>query len=145
MFPDIPEISVFVENKKGRLAAMTKVLADNGIDLVSLSIADTTNFGILRCIVNDLNKAILVLRDAGFTVNTTDVIGIVVPDQPGGLYDVLEILNANDISIGYLYSFVKKQDNDALIMMKVDNTDKAIKVFEENGIKMVEQQDIGVC
>ena len=141
----IKQISVFVENKKGRRAAMTKVLADNGIDLVSLSIADTTNFGILRCIVNDLNKAILVLRDAGFTVNTTDVIGIVVPDQPGGLYDVLEILNANDISIGYLYSFVKKQDNDALIMMKVDNTDKAIKVFEENGIKMVEQQDIGVC
>ena len=141
----IKQISVFVENKKGRLAAMTKVLADNGIDLVSLSITDTTNFGILRCIVNDLNKAILVLRDAGFTVNTTDVIGIVVPDQPGGLYDVLEILNANDISIGYLYSFVKKQDNDALIMMKVDNTDKAIKVFEENGIKMVEQQDIGVC
>lgn len=141
----IKQISVFVENKKGRLAAMTKVLADNGIDLISLSIADTTNFGILRCIVNDLNKAILVLRDNGFTVNTTDVIGIEVPDVPGGLYSVLEVLNANDISVGYLYSFVKKEHNNALIMMKTDDTDKAIKALKDNNIKMVEQQDIGVC
>lgn len=141
----IKQISVFVENKKGRLAAMTKVLADNNIDLISLSIADTTNFGILRCIVSDVNKAILVLRDGGFTVNTTDVIGIVVPDAPGGLANVLAILNENDIGIGYLYSFVKKQDNDALIMMKVDDTDKTMQVFKDNNIKMVEQQDIGVC
>lgn len=141
----IKQISVFMENKKGRLAAMTKVLADNGIDLVSLSIADTTDFGILRCIVNDLNKAVEVLRSNGFTVNTTDVIGLEVPDTPGGLYSVLEVLSDNDISVGYLYSFVKKETNNALIMMKTDDTEKAIKVLTDNNIKMVDQQDIGVC
>ena len=141
----IKQISVFVENKKGRLAAMTKVLMENDINLISLSIADTSNFGILRCIVSDLNKAILVLRDAGFTVNTTDVIGVEVPDSPGGLYDVLDVLNKNDIGIGYLYSFVKKEHSNALIMMKVDDTEKAIKAFEESNVKIISQQDIGAC
>lgn len=141
----IKQISVFVENKKGRLAAMTKVLADNGIDLVSLSIADTTNFGILRCIVNDVNKAVQVLKDGGFTVNITDVIGIYVPDQPGGLYSVLEVLGKHDLGIGYLYSFVKKEEGRALIMLKVDNTEKAIEAFKQSGIAMVTQEDIGVC
>lgn len=141
----IKQISVFVENKKGRLAAMTKVLADNGIDLVSLSIADTSNFGILRCIVNDVEKAVGVLKDEGFTVNITDVIGIYVPDKPGGLYSVLQVLNANDLGIGYLYSFVKKEEGRALIMLKVDNMEKAVEVFNKNDIIMVTQKDIGVC
>lgn len=141
----IKQISVFVENKKGRLAAMTKVLADNGIDLVSLSIADTTDFGILRCIVSDYGKASTALKGAGFTVNVTDVIGVVVGDKPGGLYDVLQVLNDNDISVEYLYSFVKKEDSSALIMLKIIDVDKAINVLKDNNIKMVDQQDIGVC
>ena len=100
----IKQISVFVENKKGRLAKITEVLGNAGIDLIALSIADTTNFGIMRCIVNDPDKAVTVLKNSGFTASATEVIVVEVPDKTGGLASVLKILDEADISIEYLYS-----------------------------------------
>ena len=138
----IKQISVFVENKKGRLAALTKVLADAGIDLVSLSIADTTQFGILRCIVSDVDKAVLVLKEAGFTINLTDVVGVCVPDAPGGLYSVLDVLTNKDISISYLYSFARRDKKDAVILIKVENAQEAIDAFNEAGIELATQDDV---
>ena len=140
----IKQISVFVENKKGRLSAMTKVLSDNNIDLIALSIADTTNFGILRCIVDKIQKALEVLSDAGFAANTTDVIAVKVEDKPGGLTKVLDILTAADVSVEYLYSFVKKTEDGALIIFRVDNTKKTIDVFTENNITMLTEEEIGI-
>lgn len=138
----IKQISVFVENKKGRLAALTKVLADAGIDLVSLSIADTTQFGILRCIVSDVDKAVLVLKEAGFTINLTDVVGVCVPDAPGGLYSVLDVLTKKDISISYLYSFARRDKKDAVILIKVENAQEAVDAFNEAGIELATQDDV---
>lgn len=138
----IDQISVFMENKKGRLAHLTRTLADNGIDLIALSIADTAEYGIMRAIVSDTAKAQAVLKDAGFMVSTTKVIGVVVPDTPGGLADVLQIFTDGDISIEYLYSFVQSQINHALIMFKVEPCQKAIELLESNGIGLLTQDQL---
>lgn len=138
----IKQISVFVENKKGRLAKITDVLGHAGIDLVALSIADTTNFGIMRCIVSDPEKALDVLKQNGFTANTTDVIVLEVTDKPGGLASVLRVLDGADISVEYLYSFVRTPNENALILFRVENIDKAVTVLRESGVKLLDTQDV---
>jgi hypothetical protein len=138
----IKQISVFVENKKGRLAKITDVLGKAGIDLVALSIADTTNFGIMRCIVSDSDKALDVLKQNGFTANTTDVIVLEVVDKPGGLASVLRVLDSADISVEYLYSFVRTPNENALILFRVENIEKAIEALQDNGVKLLDTQDV---
>lgn len=131
------QISVFLENKKGRLAQLTKTLEQNDIDISAISIADTTNFGILRMIVNNPELAVETIRDAGFTVNTTDVLAVEVPDHPGGLYQVLETLNRHDISVEYLYSFVRRPSESALILFKVECPIETVSILEETGVKVL--------
>ncbi len=138
----VKQISVFIENKKGRVAALTKLLGDNGIDFVALSIADTTDFGILRCIVNKTDEAVKLLRDAGYTASTTDVLAVEVPDRPGGLAEVLGLLDAANISVEYLYSFVRKAGDKALILFRVEDTKSAIDVFNKNEITFLGQEQI---
>lgn len=138
----IKQISVFVENKKGRLAKITEVLGQGGVDLVALSIADTTNFGIMRCIVSDPEKAITMLKNNGFTASTTDVIVAEVTDQPGGLAQVLRLLDQADISVEYLYSFVRTPNTNALILFRVEDIDAATKTLQDGGIKLLSEQDI---
>ena len=120
----IKQISVFIENRHGRLTEFTKLLGKNDIDLIALSIADTTNFGILRAIVSDNDKALKISRDAGFTANLTEVLAVAVPDVPGGLDGVLQLLSDNDIFIEYLYSFVRRVGNDAIIIFRVDQPER---------------------
>lgn len=136
----VKQISVFVENKKGRLYKMTKVLGDNGIDLIALSIADTTNFGILRCIVSDPQKAIAVLKENGFTASTTEVLAVEVPDVPGGLASVLEILKDNEITVEYLYSFVRTHDDKALVLFRVEEAEKTVQVLKQNGVQVLPEE-----
>lgn len=136
----VKQISVFVENKKGRLYKMTKVLGDNGIDLIALSIADTTNFGILRCIVSDPQKAIAVLKENGFTASATEVLAVEVPDVPGGLASVLEILKDNEITVEYLYSFVRTHDDKALVLFRVEEPEKTIKVLSQSGVQVLPEE-----
>ena len=138
----IKQISVFVENKKGRLAKITEVLGEGGVDLIALSIADTTNFGIMRCIVSEPDKAIAMLKSHGFTANTTDVIVAEVTDKPGGLATVLQLLDAADISVEYLYSFVRTPNENALILFRVEDVEKATKTLETGGVKLLSEQDI---
>jgi hypothetical protein len=138
----IKQISVFIENRHGRLTEFTSLLGKNGIDLIALSIADTTNFGILRAIVSDNEKALSVIRAQGYTANLTEVLAVAVPDVPGGLSGVLALLRDNDISIEYLYSFVRRVGNDAIIIFRVDQPEKAGCVLKENGIKLLEQDEI---
>lgn len=138
----IKQISVFIENKKGRLAKITEVLAEAGIDLIALSIADTTNFGIMRCIVNDPDKAITQLKQHGFTASTTEVFVVEVTDEPGGLSGVLKVLDEADISVEYLYSFVRTPSENALILFRVEDIERAIAHLKENGIKLLEAKDV---
>lgn len=138
----IKQISVFVENKKGRLAKITEALGQGGVDLVALSIADTTNFGIMRCIVSDPEKAITLLKNNGFTASTTEVIVAEVTDQPGGLAQVLGLLDEADISVEYLYSFVRTPNENALILFRVEDIDTAMKSLQKGGVKLLCEQDL---
>lgn len=133
----VKQISVFLENKSGRLAEVTKTLADNDIDISALSIADTTDFGILRLIVNDPEKAEKALKDSGFTVSCTSVIAIAVPDKPGGLAKALSILEKESIGIEYMYAFVGKAADEALVIIRVEAPDKAVDVLTKNGIDVL--------
>ncbi|HNW87492.1 MAG TPA: hypothetical protein PLP25_07855 [Candidatus Limiplasma sp.] len=138
----IKQISVFIENTPGRLADFTKVLADNNIDLVSLSIADTTHFGILRGIVADSDKACKVLAEHGYTVKLTDVLAVCVPDRPGGLAAILAKLAEKNVALEYLYSFVRNTGDQALIIMRVDKLEDAVSVLKEAGVKLLSQSEV---
>ncbi|NLT97487.1 MAG: hypothetical protein GXW96_04910 [Christensenellaceae bacterium] len=138
----VKQISVFVENKKGRLARITDVLGKGGIDLIALSIADTTNFGIMRCIVNDPEKALKLLKENDITASTTEVIVAEVVDKPGGLAYVLGLLDKADISVEYLYSFVRTPNENALILFRVEEIDRAVKTLEAGGVKLLDEKDI---
>lgn len=138
----VKQISVFIENSPGSLARFTRLIGDNGIDLVSLSIADTTNFGILRGIVADYEKTVKIIEEAGYTVCLTDVLAVTVPDKPGGLADILLLLSDHEIAIEYLYSFVRKKGDNALIVFRVSDTKKAQDVFRANGITFLTQEEI---
>ncbi len=138
----VKQISVFIENTPGRLADFTKLLGENQIDLVSLSIADTTHFGILRGIVADYERAEKLISEAGYTVRLTDVLAASVPDVPGGLAKVLGMLSENGISIEYLYSFVRNAGKNALIIFRVEELDKAAQALKDNGVRLLTQEEV---
>ena len=136
------QISVFLENKSGRLAHVTKVLGDAGINIRALTIADTSDFGILRLIVNDPVKAYKILKEAGFTVSETEVIAVRMPDSPGGLASVLDQMSEENLNIEYLYAFLGMTGNDALVIFKVEDIKKAKVDFNAKGIKILEEQEL---
>lgn len=138
----IKQISIFVENKPGRLLAVTNILKEHGIDIRALSIADTRDFGILRLIVNDPHAACEALKAADCTVTLTDVIAIGVSDRPGGLAEVMNILYNNSISVEYMYAFISKTVDTAFVIVRVDNNEKSIKVLAENGVKLLSANDV---
>lgn len=133
----VKQISIFLENKSGRLAEVTKILGGNDIDISALSIADTTDFGILRLIVNKPEQAEAVLKENGFTVSCTSVIAIAIKDEPGSLSVALEILDKESIGIEYMYAFVGKTTDEALVILRVENPEKAIAVLTENNVKVL--------
>lgn len=136
------QISVFLENKEGRLAHVTSVLGEANINIRALSIADTSDFGILRIIVNDPNKAYKILRESGFTVSETEVVAVQIPDTPGGLASVLDQVSEENLNIEYLYAFLGTNNNQALIIFKVEDTAKAHKAFQDKGIKFLDEQEL---
>lgn len=136
------QLSVFLENKAGRLAKVTRVLGEAGINIRALSIADTSDFGILRIIVNDPQKAYTILKDAGFTVSETEVIAVRVQDTPGGLAAVLEQMSNASLNIEYMYAFLGTSENDALVIFKIEDNKKARVAFKENGIQVIEEQEL---
>ncbi|MGI6664418.1 MAG: ACT domain-containing protein [Christensenellaceae bacterium] len=138
----IKQISVFLENRAGRLTELTKVLATHNIDIIAISIADTADFGILRCIVDDPAKAEEVLRANGFTASTTRVIAVELDDRPGGLSAVLEYLSEEGISIEYVYSFVRSKSDKALILFKVNDPDEALAILGKHNVNTLCLADI---
>lgn len=139
----IKQISIFLENKHGRLAEVTQILGDNQIDISALSIADTTDFGILRLIVNQPQKAREVLEQNGFAVNINEVIAIEVEHKPGGLSKALAMLDANGIGIEYMYAFVgNTESKDAMVILRVDNPEKAVQVLKDANIRVTPSNSI---
>lgn len=122
----IKQISVFVENKPGRLAEITSVISGAGVDIRALSIADTTDFGILRLIVNRPDEAERALREAGMTVSITHVIAIGIDDQPGGFAGAVKVLAESNITIEYMYAFISRDHKKAYVIIRVDDNEKAI-------------------
>ncbi|MFV0422084.1 ACT domain-containing protein [Oleidesulfovibrio sp.] len=133
----VEQISVFLENKAGRLAEVTNALADAGINLRALSLADTSDFGILRLIVADHEKAKQVLKDKGFTVGRTTVLAVEVPDKPGGLNDILQTLSDNKVNVEYMYAYVQPGGNSAVLIFRFDRTDQAIEVLQQGGFNVI--------
>lgn len=138
----VKQISVFLENKAGRLAEVTRLLGENDIDISALSIADTTDFGILRLIVNKPEEAEKILKENEFTVSTTNVIAIAVVDQPGGLAVALKAIDDQAIGIEYMYAFVGKTSSDALVILRVEDPDRAIEVLNKNNIKVLSSESV---
>jgi hypothetical protein len=133
----VEQLSIFLENKPGGLEQVTRILKDAGINIRTLSLADTTDFGILRLIVNDVDAAALVLKTKGLRVSRTTVVAVEVPDRPGGLHGILEILSGNGINIEYLYAFVEKSGQNAVIIFRFDDPDTAIEVLQKNGLTIL--------
>ncbi len=138
----VEQISVFLENRTGRLAEITRVLGDAGINIRALSLADTSDFGILRLIVNDNEKAKEALKEHGFTVGKTSVVAVEVEDRPGGLNRILEILSKEDVNVEYMYAFVQHSGANALMVFRFDDIDAAVKVLTDNNIKVLEGKTV---
>ncbi|MEA4898039.1 ACT domain-containing protein [Bacillota bacterium Meth-B3] len=138
----VKQISVFLENSKGTLARMTRLLGEAGLDLIALSIADTEHYGILRCIVTDAAKAIAVLKEAGYTARLTDVLAVCVDDRPGGLADVLDALSSEAISVEYLYSFVRTTGNYALVIFHLSDIARGRELLLEKGVRLLDQDEL---
>ncbi len=134
----VEQISVFIENKSGRLAEIARILGEAGINIRALSLADTSDFGILRLIVNDRERAKTVLKENGFTVSKTEVVAVEVPDKPGGLYLILKKLESEAINVEYMYAFVERCEENAVIIFRFDETDKAIKSLLDGGFNVLE-------
>ncbi|MCM0081460.1 ACT domain-containing protein [Geomonas sp. Red32] len=133
----VEQISIFIENKFGRLAEVTRILGDAGINIRTLSLADTSDFGILRLIVNDTEKAKLVLKEKGFTVSKTDVVAVEIPDRPGGLADILQALDKDGINVEYMYAFVERCGENAVMIFRFDETEKALSALAGNGFTVL--------
>ena len=138
----IDQISVFVENKKGRLAGIMEVLNKAGIDIRAMTIADTADFGILRMIVDDTDKALEALKADGCTAAVTEVIAFTIPDVSGALYNVMGKINACGINVEYMYSVMGKVAGRADIVIRVEDVEKASKVLIDNGVTLIEKKDL---
>ncbi|HOJ64351.1 MAG TPA: ACT domain-containing protein [Spirochaetota bacterium] len=141
---NIKQISIFLENKKGRLAEVTKYLADNNINIRALSLADTKDFGVLRLIVDDYEKCLKVLKEKEFIAQVTDVIAIEIEDRPGGLYKVLKVIEDNNINIEYMYATVEKNKDSAIVIFRVDDTEKTYEVLKKNNIAFSNGKGLGI-
>ena len=133
----VVQISVFLENKAGRLAEVTSILAEADVNIRALSVADTSDFGVLRLIVNDVQKAETALKSRGFTLGKTDVVAVKVEDKPGGLHTILEMLFKASINVEYMYAFVQQSGSHAVMIFRFDNIDAAVKILQKNDVTVI--------
>ncbi len=138
----VSQISVFLENTKGRLFSVSDILAKNDINVRAVSIADTTDFGILRMIVNDPEKAYCVLKENNFTVRITKVIAVEIDDTPGSMSAVLKKLNDHGIEVEYMYAFLGNISGNALVILKIDDPDKVAEITAMDDIKLIPAEEV---
>ena len=138
----VKQISIFIENKEGRIKKAIDTLAQQNINIRALSIADTTKYGILRLIVSDNKKAIAALEDNGFVVRENEVIIIAVPDEPNGLNSTLAVFDEKGINLEYLYAFVSSKTGEAIVVMRLENMDQAIEALQDSDVSILDENDI---
>ena len=140
----IRQISVFLENKVGRILEITEILGQSNINIRALSLADTSDFGILRMIVNNIDKTKQVLKEKDFIVKESFVVAVEVPDKPGGLAAVLRVLGKEKINVEYMYAFFEKPQDRALLIFRFEDPDLAVSVLQKHGINMAGEEKLGV-
>lgn len=133
----VEQISIFIENKSGRLAEIARVLGEKSVNIRALSLADTSDFGILRLLVDKTDEAFATLKASGFTVSKTQVVAVEVPDQPGGLSRILQVLDDAKINVEYMYAFAERNADNAVIIYRFDETDNAIRTLQEKGVSIL--------
>lgn len=138
----IKQLSVFVENKSGRLAEITSIIASAGIDIRALSIADTTDFGILRLVVDKPDAAEKALKEAGLTVSLTNVIAVGIPDRPGGFAETMKALASRGIGVEYMYAFISRDSDRAYLIMRVLDNEKAVSALKEGGCEILDENSV---
>ena len=138
----ITQISVFLENRKGRLSEVCSMLGQADVNIRALTIAETESFGVLRMVVDKPSEAADLFRKNGITANLTDVVAAEVPDKPGGLAAVLKTLSDHDVNVEYMYGFVEKNSENALLVFRFDNPELAAQVLRENGLKVFDEKGI---
>jgi hypothetical protein len=138
----VRQISVFIENRTGRLETVTRLLGEAGINIRALSLADTSDFGILRLIVNKPEQAQAILREQGFTIKVTEVIVVEVPDVPGGLSRVLGLLGAQGLNVEYMYAFVEKATDKAILVFRFDDAVAAVATLQQGGVRILKEEDV---
>jgi hypothetical protein len=136
------QVSVFLENRKGRLAEVTKLLTDEGINIRALSLADMADIGVLRLIVNDPGRCLRVLRAHDLVAQETDVIAVEIEDRPGGLHRIVEVLDRESVNIEYMYAFVEKNGNNAIVVFKISDAARAVDTLKKNGISVLPEDVI---
>ena len=138
----VKQISVFLENKPGKLAEFSDILSANNIDMRALSLAEAADFGIVRVIVDDVYNASTILKDAGYVFSITKVLAVVIPDEPGGLSKVIRTLGDNGVNMEYMYAFTTPKKGKACMIFRVEDNQKAIEVLQSNGIRPVCQDEL---
>lgn len=138
----VKQISVFLENKPGRLADFTDVLSRHGIDMRALSLAEAEDFGIVRIIVDDIYNASTILKDEGYVYSITKVLAVEMPDEPGALSGIIRVLGENDINVEYMYAFTTHKKGSAYMILRVEDNQKAVEVLQKNGIRPVCQDEL---
>ncbi len=138
----ITQISIFLENRKGRLSEVVDVLGSNSINVRALTVAETENFGVLRIVVDKPDKAIETLKNNGFVASTTDVVAVEVADEPGALASLLKIIDKSELNVEYMYGFVEKKVDRAMMIFRFDDAHKAAEFLASSGIKVVGESDI---
>jgi hypothetical protein len=139
---NVEQISIFLENKPGRLAEVTRIFEEGRINIRALALADTSEFGILRLIVNDNETAQRILKDHGYTVGVTEVVAVEVVDRPGGLHRILKALAKDDINVEYMYAFVRQSGQNALMIFRFDDIQAAITVLQREGVPVIDGKDL---
>ncbi len=142
MIMQVEQISIFLENRVGRLQEVTDVLAENDINIRALSLADTSDFGILRLIVSKPGEGTRILREKGFTVRENDVIAVEVEDRPGGLAHILNLFSTSDISIEYMYAFVERKRDNAVMIFRVESVPRAVEALQKAGVSLLSNEDV---
>ena len=138
----VEQISVFLENKSGRLSEVTAILSEFGVNIRALALADTSDFGVLRLIVDDTDKARNVLKKNGFTVGKTNVVAVAVNDRPGGLHDILMLLHDADLNVDYMYAFVRSSGDNAVMIFRIEQEQEAIRLLQSNGVNVIGGQQL---